>query len=166
MRTSYRRLEHENVGPEWRALSCARFAQTVFAELREMLWGGWQARATSMSTATCEERQRSRQPKASRRLSCAFFAFPALLIDTEPLRVCALLAPWKDKNRQQRGMAGYFTRLRRAVPVRLPAGLELQRVLVSSNRDRATSLYRAAPDPSPRAFRNQRSPRTGVPISS
>jgi hypothetical protein len=26
-----------------------------------------------------------------------FFAFPALLVDYKPLRVCALLAPWKDE---------------------------------------------------------------------
>jgi hypothetical protein len=29
-------FEHENIGPEWRALACTRFAQTVFAELREI----------------------------------------------------------------------------------------------------------------------------------
>src|SRR2546430_16505083 len=29
-------FEHENIGPEWRALGGAWFAQTVFAELREI----------------------------------------------------------------------------------------------------------------------------------
>ena len=46
-----------------------------------------------------------------------FFTFPALLVDYRPLRVCALLAPWEDeKNRQQRGMAGYFNRLLKQRP--------------------------------------------------
>src|SRR5436309_2588047 len=51
--------------------------------------------------------------------------------------------------------------IRPAGRVGFPEDLELQRVPVSSNRDRATSLFRAAPHLSLRAFQNQLSLRTG-----
>src|SRR5947208_4721446 len=61
-------FEHENIGPAWRALGCAWFAQTVFAELREIHQASrsWKIAGKSLiATRSCFIESRSRHVTVS-----------------------------------------------------------------------------------------------------
>src|SRR5213592_3363014 len=111
----------ERKGP---CVACQEPVEIPSHAARERFGLDGKARETSMSAATCEERAtQPDNPKRPRPLGCADFS---------PLRRCSSVtdhsgyAPssrlGETKNRQQRGMAGYFNRLLSACDRRVVFG--------------------------------------------